>query len=69
MFVVILDNGVYQSAGNHPNIFESFMSKKGFIYNLGCLVHDFTFHFNDKYFVEVQSWFMILHFISMISIL
>jgi hypothetical protein len=55
MFVIVLDNGVYQSAGNHPNIFDSFMSKKGFIYNLGCLVHDFTFHFNDKYFVEVQS--------------
>ncbi len=55
IFVIILDNGVYQSAGNHPNIFDSFMSKKGFIYNLGCLVHDFTFHFKNKYFVEVQS--------------
>jgi hypothetical protein len=55
MFVIILDNGVYQSAGNHPNIFSSFMSKKGFIYNLGCLVHDFTFHFKNKYFVEVKS--------------
>jgi len=55
MFVIILDNGVYQSSGGQPNIFSSFMSKKGFIYNLGCLVHDFTFHFKNKYFVEIKS--------------
>ena len=55
MFVIILDNGVYQYSGNQPNIFSSFMSKKGFIYNLGCFVHDFTLHFKNKYFIEIQS--------------
>ncbi len=55
MFIIILDNGVYQSSGNQPNIFSSFMSKKGFIYNLGCFVHDFTTHFKNKYFTEIQS--------------
>jgi len=55
MFVVVLDNGGYQQAGNFPNIFDGFLSKKGVFYNMGCLVHDFTTNLKNKHLVEVKA--------------
>jgi hypothetical protein len=55
LFIVVLDNGGYQHAGNFPNIFDSFLSKKGVFYNIGCLVHDFTVNIKNRYLVEVRA--------------
>lgn len=55
MFVIILDNGGYQQAGNFPNIFDRFLSKKGVLFNSGCLVHDFTVNLNNRYLVEIRA--------------
>ena len=57
MFLIVLDNGCYQSAGGHPSIFESILSKKGFIYNSGSKVIDFTKHFQDKNFKRLKDRF------------
>ena len=55
LFIIVLDNGGYQQAGNFPNIFDSFLSKKGVFYNIGCLVHDFTTNLKKRYLVEVRA--------------
>ena len=55
IFIVVLDNGGYQHAGNFPNIFDMFLSKKGVFYNMGCLVHDFTTNLKNKHLVEVKA--------------
>ena len=53
--LVVLDNGTYQSAGSHPTIFDSIVSKKGFFYNLGFLVQDYTKHFSNRGFKQLQN--------------
>ncbi len=57
IFLVILDNKCYQTAGGQPTIFESFLSKKGFIYNSGSKVSTFTKHFRDKRFKRLKDRF------------
>ena len=58
MFVVLLDNGGYQSAGGYPTVFENMLSKKGFIYNSNTKVITFTKHFNDKEFKKLKERFL-----------
>lgn len=55
IFLIILDNGVYQSVGNLPHIFEGLSSKKGFVYNLGCFTHDFTSRIKGNYSKEIRG--------------
>ena len=57
MFIIILDNGCYQTAGGYPNIFESLLSKKGLIYNANMKVSTFTKHFKDKHFKRLKNRF------------
>jgi hypothetical protein len=42
IFLFIVDNGVYQSVGNFPNMFNSLKSKSGFMFHAGVSVFDFT---------------------------
>ena len=53
--LVLLDNGIYQSVGGHPTIFDSIVSKKGCLYNLGFLVQDYTKHFYNRRFKQLQN--------------
>ena len=55
MFLVLLDNCGYQSTGGQPNIFDNIISKKGFFYNFGFLVQDYTKHFNNRAFKQLQN--------------
>jgi len=55
IYLVVLDNGIYQSAGGQPTIFNSIVSKKGFFYNLGFLVQDYTKHFYNRKFKQLQN--------------
>lgn len=48
IFYVVLDNGCYQSAGGHPTIFREISAVKGFIFNLGFTVYEFTPYFTNK---------------------
>jgi thiamine pyrophosphate-dependent acetolactate synthase large subunit-like protein len=57
MFLVLLDNGCYQSAGGYPNIFENVLSKKGLIFNSNMKVSTFTRHFKDKRFKQLKNRF------------
>ena len=57
MFLVLLDNGCYQSAGGQPTVFENMLSKKGFIYNSNTKVITFTKHFKDKKFKRLKNRF------------
>jgi len=55
LFLVVLDNGCYQSEGKHPNIFNSIVSKKGFFYNFGFLVQDYVKHFTNREFKQLRN--------------
>lgn len=55
IFVIILDNGVYQSATGTPTIFESIFSKKGVMHYMGLMVHDFTKHLQYKNYTEFRA--------------
>jgi hypothetical protein len=57
MFLVLLDNGCYQSAGGYPSVFENILSKKGFIFNSNTKVITFTKHFKDKEFKRLKDRF------------
>ncbi len=57
MFIVLLDNGSYQSAGGHPNIFDNVLSKKGLIFNSASKVATFTKHFKDREFKSLKERF------------
>lgn len=54
IFLVVLDNGVYQSAGNFPNIMESMRSKRGVMFNMGLVVFDFTVYLVKKEFSKMK---------------
>lgn len=56
MFLVILDNKSYQSAGNFPNIMESIRSKRGVMFNMGLVVFDFTVYLRKKEFNKMRSF-------------
>jgi hypothetical protein len=58
MFLVLLDNGCYQSSGGYPSVFDSLLSKKGFIYNANLKVTNFTKHFKDKVFKKLKDRFL-----------
>ncbi len=45
---VVLDNGIYQSAGGQPTIFREVGSVKGLLFGLGFTVFDLTPYFKDK---------------------
>lgn len=57
LFLVLLDNGCYQSAGGYPSVFENLLSKKGFIFNSNTKVITFTKHFKDKEFKRLRDRF------------
>lgn len=57
MFLVLLDNGCYQSAGGYPTVFENMLSKKGLIFNSNTKVITFTKHFKDKEFKRLKDRF------------
>jgi len=57
IFIVLLDNGCYQSAGCYPTVFENMLSKKGFIYNSNTKVITFTKHFKDNQFKRLKGRF------------
>lgn len=48
IFYIILSSGRYQSSGGQPTIFKELSSPKGFLFNLGFLVHDYTNYFKNK---------------------
>ena len=58
IFLVLLDNGCYQSAGGYPTVFENMLSKKGFIYNSNTKVITFTKHFKDREFKKLKARFL-----------
>jgi len=57
MFLVLLDNGGYQSAGGYPSVFENVLSKKGLIFNSNTKVITFTKHFRDREFKRLKDRF------------
>jgi thiamine pyrophosphate-dependent acetolactate synthase large subunit-like protein len=57
MFLILLDNGCYQSVGGFPSVFDSLLSKKGFIYNANVKVVTFTKHFKDKDIKRLRNRF------------
>jgi len=57
MFLVLLDNGGYQSAGGYPSVFENVLSKKGLIFNSNTKVITFTKHFRDRIFKRLKDRF------------
>ena len=57
MFIVLLDNGGYQSAGGYPNVFDNVLSKKGLIFNSASKVATFTKHFKDREFKSLKERF------------
>jgi thiamine pyrophosphate-dependent acetolactate synthase large subunit-like protein len=58
IFIVLVDNGVYQSAGNLPNIIESVRSMKGLVFNIGMVVYDFTKYTENSKNTKILSGFM-----------
>lgn len=48
LFYIILVSGTYQDVGVGCTIFESIKAPKGFMFNLGFSVFDYTKYFKDK---------------------
>jgi hypothetical protein len=46
-FCVLFVTGTYTETGNQPNIFDSVVTMKGSLFNLGFLVHDYTAHYKN----------------------
>lgn len=57
LFVVILNNGCYQSAGGFPNIFNSAISILSVIFNIGCRTFNLTKDFDRKEFKHINHFF------------
>lgn len=58
LFYVILNDGCYQSAGGFPNIFNEMNNPKGLFFEVGFLVHDFSYFFKKKGFMKDMTNFM-----------
>jgi len=58
IFYVLLNDGCYQSAKEYPNIFNNMDNPKGFFYNIGFVLHDFTYFFQGKRFLKDMKAFM-----------
>jgi len=58
LIYVILDNECYQSSGGYPNIFNEISNPKGLFYNIGFILHDFTYYFEGKQFLKKMKQFM-----------
>ncbi len=58
LIYVILDNGCYQSSGGQHNIFNEMGNPKGLFYNIGFILHDFTYFFEGKQFLKKMKQFM-----------
>lgn len=56
IFLVVLDNNTYQSAGKLPNIMYSMKSKRGVMYNMGLIVFDFTVYLRKKEFKKMRDF-------------
>jgi len=56
IFLVILDNGVYQSIANFPNIMSSMRSKRGVMFNLGLTVFDFNVYLKHREFDKMRTF-------------
>lgn len=48
MFIVIFDEGVYSDDGGTPTVFRTVTSIKGFLFNLGFGVNDYSDYFYKK---------------------
>ena len=57
LFIILLDNGCYQSSGGYPSVFDGVLSKKGLIYNSNTKVITFTKHFKDNQFKRLADRF------------
>lgn len=55
IYLVVLDNCGYQSTGGQPNIFDNIVSKKGFFYNFGFLIQDYSKHFKNRESKQLQN--------------
>ena len=55
LFIVLFDNFEYQSSGGHPNIFDRYTSKMGFIFSMGVTVLNFTIYFERKEFKTMKN--------------
>lgn len=60
IFLVLLDNGVYQDGCGLPNIMEAVKSKLALMFHLGLVVFDFTFYFNRKEFKKMSQFMVSL---------
>jgi sulfopyruvate decarboxylase subunit beta len=58
LIYVMLDNGCYQSSGGYNNIFNEMDNPKGLFYNIGFILHDFTYYFEGKKFLKNMKQFM-----------
>lgn len=56
IFLVLLDNGMYQSAGGFPNIMEHFKSKSASIFNMGLAVFNFDIYFKGNNFKNLPGF-------------
>ena len=58
LIYVILDNECYQSSGGYSNIFNEMDNPKGLFYNVGFILHDFTYYFEGQRFLKNMKQFM-----------
>ena len=56
IFLIVLDNGIYQDVGNLPNIMHSMKSKRGVMFNLGLIVFDFTVYLRKREFKKMRDF-------------
>ena len=56
IYLIVLDNDTYQTAGKLPNIMSSIKSKRGVMYNLGLAVFDFTVYTRRAEFKKMRAF-------------
>lgn len=57
IFIIILNNGCYQSAGGFPNIFNNALSMNSLIFNIGCKIFNLTSDLEKKRYTIVRHFF------------
>lgn len=57
LFIVILNNKVYDSVGSLPNLFASMNSTRAMIASFGMFMHDYTPYFKERTYNQILGFF------------
>lgn len=57
LFMVVLNNGVYDSVGKLPNLFSGMRSTRSMMASFGVIMNDYTPYFKERTYKQIANFF------------